>query len=156
MNRKMLYVFISLVFACLLSASLVCAADNSTSPVATSSDSSTLSSEPSSTTSNSNTGTISDFKKDIDDSKGNMSLKRNYAYDNKTDLRYLENGIILKHTQLAIEGNNYTINMNGYGSLFNILNSTVKINNLNVKNTNEVGIRAVNSDLTTNFFSFFF
>ena len=155
MNRKILYVFISIVFACLLSASLVCAADNSTSNVATNDDSSTsLSSQPSSTTDNTNTGTISDFKKDIDDSKGNMSLKRNYAYDNKTDLRYLENGIILKNTQLAIEGNNYTINMNGYGSLFNILNSTVKINNLNVKNTNEVGIRAVNSDLTTNHVSF--
>lgn len=71
MNKKIVFVFISLVFVCLLSTSMVFAADNSTEAV----DDNLGADNADSTATvdlSSNTGTIDDFKNDLIESDYNM------------------------------------------------------------------------------------
>ena len=145
----MAYIFLGITFIVLLSSSIVCASDNS-STEANMTDTTQVNNEDS-TTINSDTtmGTISDLKTDLDNCKGNFSLKRNYAYDNKKDSEIESDGISINKTDLVIEGNNHTINMKGYGTLFSLEESNVKISNLNIRNTKEYAISIEDSNLTT-------
>ena len=146
MNKKIVFVFISLVFVCLLSTSMVFAADNSTEAV----DDNLGADNADSTATvdlSSNTGTIDDFKNDLIESDYNLSVKRNYEFTVGPDSKYADNGIVINNSIIFIEGNNYTVNMNSLASLFGIHNSNVTINNLNIRNTKNNAIVVTNSNL---------
>ena len=135
----------------MLSTSLVFAEDNSTTAGTDTADYSSTAEDIQTVTSESNTnvGTISDLRNDLIDSDCNLSLSRNYTYDTRYDEDFLTDGIFINHTDIVIEGNNYTIDMNGFGYLFKVLNSDIKISNLNIRNTNETAILLGHSNLTT-------
>ena len=164
MNRKTVLVFISLIFVCLLSTSMVFAADNTTESVDNGADDSSASDIDDSTTGdiddsttvdkNTKTGTIDDFKNDLLESDCNLSLKRNYEFTVGPDSKYFETGIVINNSDVFIEGNNYTINMNSLGSFFTAYNSNITINNLNIKNTNVNAIKIIDSNLTTTHVNF--
>ena len=156
MNRKIVLVFISLIFVCLLSTSMVFAADNTTESVDSGADDSSTSDVDSSTTvdKNTETGTIDDLKNDLLESDCNLSLKRNYEFTVGSDSKYFETGIVINNSDVFIEGNNHTINMNGLGSLFTAYDSNITINDLNIRNTNTNAIRITDSNLTTTHVNF--
>lgn len=156
MKRKMLYVFISLIFVCLLSTSIVCAADNTTETTDDNADVSESMDVEDTTTQNTNieTGTLYDFRNDLVENDCNISLKRNYELTVGPDSGYVSDGIVLNNSDIFIEGNNYTINLNSLSRLFSAYNSTVVINNLNIRNTKGCAIRAIGSDITTNHVNF--
>lgn len=152
LNRKIVYVFISLIFACLLSTSIVSATDNTTS----SSDSDIYDFEggdvntATAVDSNSKTGTLDDFRNDLVASDGNISLSRNYDLTVGPDSKYVTDGIVVNNSDVFIEGNNHTINLNSLSRLFSVYNSSIIINNLNIRNTKDYAIWAIDSNIATN------
>ncbi|MBO7718832.1 MAG: hypothetical protein J6S29_01620 [Methanosphaera sp.] len=156
MKRKMLYVFVSLIFICLLSTSIVCAQDNATQAdegSAIDSDSSDVDSTTTSTSDN-RAGTLTDFRNEIEYNKGNLSLNRDYELIVGPDSGYVDEGIVLNDSNIFIEGNNHTINLNSLSRLFTANNSNIIINNLNIRNTAAHAIMLENSNLTTSHVSF--
>ena len=83
---------------------------------------------------------IIDFKKDLEEGESNLTLKLDYAFDMNYDYDYTINGIPIAYSNIVIEGNKPTLNMNGLGFLFNVINSNMNISNLNIKNTRATAI----------------
>ena len=155
MKRKMLFVFISLIFVCLLSTSIVCAADNTTQADDTSIDDTDSNDVDSSTTVNTNSpGTLTDFRNDLVENDCNISLNRDYELIVGPDSGYVDEGIVINNSDVFIEGNNHTINLNSLSRLFTAYNSSIVINNLNIRNTAGRAIQLQSSNLTTTHVSF--
>ena len=83
-----------------------------------------------------------DLSSDINNTVDSISLGSNYKYNDGEEIKSI---VITKN--YTIDGNNYAINGNGKASVFKIINSTVTINNLILRNCNNSAIIAVNSKL---------
>ena len=105
-------------------------------------------------TSDNRAGTLTDFRNEIEYNKGNLSLNRDYELIVGPDSGYVDKGIVLNDSNIFIEGNNHTINLNSLSRLFTANNSNIIINNLNIRNTAAHAIMLENSNLTTSHVSF--
>jgi hypothetical protein len=138
-----------------LSTSIVCAADNTTQADDTSIDDTDSNDVDSSTTVNTNSpGTLTDFRNDLVENDCNISLNRDYELIVGPDSGYVDEGIVINNSNVFIEGNNHTINLNSLSRLFTAYNSSIVINNLNIRNTAGRAIQLQISNLTTTHVSF--
>ena len=100
---------------------------------------------------NTDTKSFSDLDMEIMDADSNITLDKDYKYDDTKDMYYFY-GINVNTEDFVINGNNHVIDCNGKTKAFNIKVKNVEINNLIIKNGFSNGGSAISatSKLTLN------
>ena len=93
---------------------------------------------------NTDTKSFSDLDMEIMDADSNITLDKDYKYDDTKDMYYFY-GINVNTEDFVINGNNHVIDCNGKTKAFNIKVKNVEINNLIIKNGFSNGGSAISS-----------
>ena len=92
---------------------------------------------------------FSDLSTVINSANDNVELNADYAFDNETDGDYVD-GIVIKKNNFVINGNNHIIDAKNNAGLFTIIGTNVTINNLILKNSNNVALNINGELIATN------
>lgn len=90
-----------------------------------------------------------DLERDINGS-GVVNLTKDYVFDEEKDVRYKDGINLSSISNLVINGNNHTIDAKNNASFFNIINSSIVLNDIVFKNSDGIAVSSISSVLISN------